>query len=232
MENKFVGGSSIQASETGFISKVFIWMSFGLLLSTVAAFGLLSQPAMLKAILGNQLAFFGLIFVELGLVIWLSARIEAMSAAMATSIFCVYSLLNGVSVSAVLLMYTGQSVIQTFAITAGTFFFFSLYGLTTKKDLTSIGGMAVMGLIGVMIASIVNIFMKSSALMWIITFAGIAIFVVLVARDTQRLKQMHAMGFQDADHESKYVIMGALALYLDFINLFFLLLRLFGKGRD
>ncbi len=231
MQNRIVSGSSAQLSESSFISKVFLWMSFGLILSTGASFALLSQPQALRAILGNQWAFIGIFIAEIALVVWLSARIQTMSASLASTIFCVYSILNGVTVSVILLAYTGASVMQTFAITAGTFFFFSAYGLTTKKDLTSIGGLAMMSLIGVILASVVNIFLKSSGLMWVITFVGIAVFVILVAYDTQKLKKMYAMGFENADAENKYVVMGALMLYLDFINLFMLLLRLFGKRR-
>ena len=232
MENRIVSGSSAQLSERSFVSKVFLWMSFGLALSTASSFALLSQPLMLRALFGNQWAIIGVFVAEIALVIWLSVRIQAMSAALASSIFCVYSILNGVTVSAVLLAYTGASVMQTFAITAGTFFFFSLYGLTTKKDLTSMGGLAVMALIGLIIASVVNTFLKSSGLMWVITFVGIAIFVVLIAYDTQKLKTMHAMGFENESAEKKMVVIGALALYLDFINLFMMLLNLFGKRRD
>lgn len=232
MENKMISGSAAQLSESGFMSKVFLWMSFGLFLSTASSFALLSQPQMLRAILLNPWAFFGIIIAELGLVIWLSARIQAMSAPMASAIFCVYSILNGVTLSVVLLRYTGASVMQTFAVTAGTFLFFSLYGLTTKKDLTSIGGLAVMGLIGIILASVVNFFLKSPMLYWAITYIGIAVFVVLTARDTQKLKAIYAMGFESAAAERKSVVMGALALYLDFINLFLMMLRIFGRGRD
>src|SRR5437016_6283815 len=156
MDNKIISGSSTQLSESSFISRVFLWMSFGLVLSTLASFALLSQPAILRAVLGNQLVFFGVIIAEVGLVLWLSVRLQAMSAALATTIFCIYSILNGVTVSVILLAYTGASVMETFAVTAGTFFFFSLYGLTTKKDLTSMGGLAVMALIGILLASVVN----------------------------------------------------------------------------
>ena len=232
MENKIISGSGAQVSESGFISKVFLWMSFGLVLSTLSSFALLSQPQILRVVLGNQWAFIGICVAEIALVIWLSARIFSMSAVLASSIFCVYSILNGVTVSAILLVYTGASVMQTFAITAGTFFFFSLYGLTTKKDLTSMGGLAVMVLIGAILASVVNFFLHSPVLMWVITYVCIAVFVVLIAYDTQKLKSIYAMGFESAEAEKKYVIMGALALYLDFINLFMLLLRLFGRRRD
>jgi FtsH-binding integral membrane protein len=131
--------------------------------------------------------------------------------------FCLYSFLNGLTLTPIFLIYTGASVMTTFAVTAGTFLFFSFYGMTTKKDLTSVGSLAMMGLIGVIIASIVNIFLKSTALMWVMTFVGIGVFLGLIAYDTQKLKSL---------------LMGALALYLDFINLFILLLRVFGKQKN
>ncbi len=232
MENKILTGSSVQTSESSFISKVFLWMAVGLGLSGASSYWLLSQPQLLKAVFTNNVLLIGLVVAELGLVIWLSAAVMRMSAAMATSLFAVYSLLNGVTLTSIFLIYTSVSILTTFSVTAGTFFFFSLYGLTTKKDLTSVGSLAMMGLFGVIIASVINVFLKSSALMWVSTFIGIAVFLGLIAYDTQKLKAMHAMGFQDAQLEKKMVILGALALYLDFINLFILLLRIFGKRRD
>ncbi len=232
MDPKTITSSQTQISESSFISKVYLWMSAGLGLSALASFWLLAQPALLKTVFTNQWLFFGLIIAEIGLVIWLSAAVASMSAVLATALFLGYSFLNGVTLTSIFLIYTGASVMTTFAITAGTFLFFSLYGLSTKKDLTSVGSLAMMGLVGVIIASVVNIFLKSPALMWVMTFVGIAVFLGLIAYDTQKLKAMHAAGFQNAEMEKKIAIFGALALYLDFINLFILLLRIFGKRRD
>lgn len=233
MDNRVIVGSGVQeVTESSFISKVYLWMAFGLFLSAVGAFGLLSQPQIMKALVTNMWLMFGVIAVEIGLVVWLSARIQAMSVGLARILFCAYSLINGVTLASVLLVYTGASVLTTLAITAGTFFFFSLYGMTTKKDLTGIGGIAVMALIGVVIGSIVNIFLKSSAFMWVLTFIGIAVFLVLIAWDTQKLKALHANSLNDPSLRKKVAVIGALMLYLDFINLFLLLLRLFGKQRD
>jgi uncharacterized protein len=187
---------------------------------------------LLKAFFGNPILFFGTFIAEIGLVIWLSAAALRMSAAKATLLFGVYSFLNGLTMTGILLMYTGASILTTFAVTAGTFFFFSVYGMTTKKDLTSIGGLAMMGLIGIVLASIVNIFLKSPAMMWVITYIGIGVFLALIAYDTQKLKAMHAMGQQDVQLQDKLAVLGALVLYLDFINLFLLLLRIFGRRRD
>ncbi len=232
MENRTISTQAGQISESGFLSKVFLWMAFGLAVSAAGSYWLLSQPNLLMHVVKNQWIFFGLVIAELGLVIWLSAGAMRMSAQMATTVFLVYSFLNGVTLSPIFLVYTGASVLSTFAITAGTFFFFSLYGLTTKKDLTSMGGLMVMGLFGVILASVVNIFLKSSMLNWIVTFVAIAVFLGLIAYDTQKLKRIHAMGFESEEAQKRVVILGALALYLDFINLFIQLLKLFGKRRD
>lgn len=231
MDPKTIAGSQSQVSESTFISKVFLWMSLGLAVSWAASFWLLTQPALLKAIFTNPVLLIAIVVAELGLVVWLSAAALRMSASLATTLFFGYSFLNGVTLTSIFLVYTSASLLSTFAVTAGTFLFFSVYGLTTKKDLTSIRGLAMMGLIGVILASVVNIFLKSPAVYWITTFVGIAVFLGLIAHDTQKLKALHTAGFENADGEKKMVILGALTLYLDFINLFILLLRIFGKRR-
>ncbi len=232
MDNKPMVSSQAQVSESGFLSKVYLWMSLGLGLSAAGSFWILSQPALLKAIFTNGFLLFGLIAVEIGLVVWLSAAFQRISSGLAVGLFLGYSFLNGVTLASIFLVYTAASIVTTFAITSGTFFFFALYGVTTKKDLTGVGSLAMMGLIGVILASVVNIFLKSSGLEWAITFIGIAVFLGLIAYDTQKLKAIHAMGFESAEIEKKASILGALRLYLDFINLFILLLRIFGKRRD
>ncbi len=219
-------------SEADFISKVYLWMSFGLGVSGLASAWLLSQPSLLQAIFTNGVLLIGLVIAEFGLVIWLSAAAMKMSATMASTVFLVYSFLNGITLTSVFLVYTGVSILTTFGVTAGTFLFFSVYGITTKKDLTSMGSLAMMGLFGVIIASVVNIFLKSTMLYWISTFVGIAVFLGLIAWDTQKLKSICALGFESEEAQKKVTILGALTLYLDFINLFILLLRIFGKRRD
>jgi FtsH-binding integral membrane protein len=209
-----------------------MWMALGLAVSAATSFALLTQPALLKVIFGSPVLLIGIVIAEFALVIALSAAAMRMSASLASTLFLVYSALNGVTLTAVFLAYTGVSVLSTFAVTAGTFLFFSVYGATTKKDLTSVGSLAMMGLIGMIIAGIVNIFLKSPAVYWISTFIGIAVFLGLIAYDTQKLKSLHAMGFQDAEIEKKSAIIGALMLYLDFVNLFILLMRIFGRRRD
>jgi uncharacterized protein len=229
--NQPVSVSQAQVAENSFFTQVYMWMAGGLFMSAFGALFVLANPPLLKAIVTNPMLLIGLVVVEIGLVIWLSAAIHKLSVGQAIGLFCAYSLLNGVTLCFILLMYTGASVISTFAITAGTFICFSVYGYATKKDLTSVGQLAFMGLIGIIIASVVNIFLRSPAMYWLITYLGIAIFLGLIAYDTQRLKEIHRRGFDSHESRSKLAIMGALRLYLDFINLFILLLRLFGNRR-
>ena len=232
MDPRTVTSSSSQVSESNFLSRVYGWMAAGLGVSALASYWLLLQPTLLKAIVVNPVIMIVLFVAELGLVIWLSAAAVRMSVSLATTVFLVYAFLNGVTLTPILLIYTSISVYSTFAITAGTFLFFSVYGMTTKKDLTSVGSLMMMGLVGIIIASIVNIFLKSPMLYWISTFVGIAVFLRLIAWDTQKLKSIHVMGFENVEMQKKVAILGALTLYLDFINLFILLLRIFGKRRD
>ncbi len=172
-----------------------------------------------------------LLFAELGLVIWLTARVQAMSAATATIVFCAYSALTGVTLSAVFLVYTTESLLSTFVATGATFGVTAAYGYMTQRDLSGLGGFMTMGLIGVVIASIVNIFLHNETIYWITTYAGILIFVGLTAYDMQKLKGMSVVALEGGEAEQKASIIGALALYLDFINLFLLLLRLMGRRR-
>lgn len=230
--SQIVTRSDAQVSESNFLSKVYMWMALGLAVSTAGAGWLLSQPQLLKALFTNPALLIGLVIVEVALVVVLSAAIGRLSSGTASLIFIVYSFLNGLTLASVFLVYTGESILQTLAITAGTFLFFSFYGMTTKKDLTAIGSLAMMGLFGVILASVVNMFLKSTALMWVTTFIGIAVFLGLIAYDTQKLKSLYANGLTDDESRKKLAVVGALALYLDFINLFILLLRIFGKRRD
>ncbi len=206
-------------------------MALGLFLSTFSAVTILYNQPLLRAV-SSPWIYLGLALVQFGLVIWVNRSIMTMSVGMSRSIFAVYSLLNGPLFAVILLVYTGASVISTFAIATGTFLFFSLYGMATKKDLTSLGQLALMGLIGLIIASIVNLFLKSPAMMWVITYAGIAIFVVLIAYQTQQLKALYAAGFDNPDIRRKMDVLGALTLYIALINLFLLLLNIFGRRRS
>jgi FtsH-binding integral membrane protein len=230
--SQIVTRSDAQVSESNFISKVYMWMALGLAVSGAGSAWILSQPQLLKALYTNSLMLIGLVIAEVALVVILSAAIGRLSSGTASLLFIGYSFLNGLTLASVFLVYTGESILQTLAVTAGTFLFFSFYGATTKKDLTSIGSLAMMGLVGMILASLVNIFLKSSALMWVTTYLGIAVFLGLIAYDTQKLKALYAHGLTDDESRKKLAVVGALALYLDFINLFILLLRIFGKRRD
>ena len=174
-----------------FFSKVYAWMSLGLFLTALASFVTLSVPALLTAVATNPILLIVLIIIELGLVVYLSGWIEKMSSTTAKIAFSIYALLNGITLSILFLVYTTESIAATFVVTAGTFALMSVYGYVTKKDLTTIGSLAFMALIGIILASIVNIFLQSSILYWIITYLGILIFVGLIAYDTQKLKKIN-----------------------------------------
>ncbi|RLB18823.1 MAG: BAX inhibitor (BI)-1/YccA family protein [Deltaproteobacteria bacterium] len=217
-----------------FVRSVYNWMAVGLALTGVVAFYVSNSPSLLRLLFGNPILIFILIFGELGLVFAISGMVTRMSAGTATSLFVLYSGLNGVTISSIFLIYTRTSIVSTFFVCAATFVACSVYGWTTKRDLTSFGGFLVMGLIGIIIASVVNMFMHSSAMSAIITYIGVFVFLGLTAYDTQRLKEMaltQPAGL-DASVVRKGAILGALSLYLDFINLFLLLLRFFGQSRE
>ena len=217
-----------------FIRSVYNWMAIGLALTGFVALYVSSSETMLRLIFGNPLIFFALILAELGLVFSIAGMVNRMSAGTATSLFVLYSALNGVTLSFIFLAYTRSSIVSTFFICAGTFIGCSIYGWTTKKDLTSWGGFLMMGLIGIIIASLVNMFIRSSGMSMIISYIGVIVFVGLTAYDTQKLKNMALTQPADLDGAviRKGAILGALSLYLDFINLFLMLLRIFGTGRD
>lgn len=221
----------IRLEQAQFITKVYGWMAFALVLTGLTAVFVASSPALVSFIFGNQLVFWGLIIGELLLVGYLSVRVAAMSANTATLVFLGYACLNGLTMASIFLIYSAASIASTFLITAGTFGLMSFYGYYTKRDLTTIGNLCFMALIGLVIASLVNIFFQNSMLYWITTYAGILIFVGLVAYDTQKIKQMNIIGNAGTDEDRKEAVMGALSLYLDFINLFLFLLRIFG-GRN
>lgn len=218
-------------AEHAFLASVYAWMSAGLALTAVVALFTVSTPALLQVILGNQIVFLLLMFAQLGLVIGVSAAINRISPATATALFLLYAALTGLTLSVILLAYTGASIAGTFVVTAGMFGSMSLYGAVTKRDLSGWGSFLFMGLIGVVIASLVNIFLASDGLSWIMAMVGVVVFTGLAAYDTNKLRAIGRQGFADAGAERKGAIIGALALYLDFINLFLMLLRLFGRRR-
>jgi FtsH-binding integral membrane protein len=205
-------------------------MFLGLGITAVVAFLVASSPLAQSVLFGNRLVFFGLFIAQIFLVGFLSIRIQKMSSTTATAIFLGYATLMGLTFSAFILAYSAASLVTVFAITAGTFGVMSAVGYFTKQDLTSFGKIMIMGLVGVVIASIVNIFLSSPTLYWIISYVGVAVFVGLIAYDTQKIK---AYALLDSEEDRKKgAILGALSLYLDFINLFIMLLRLFGGSRN
>jgi FtsH-binding integral membrane protein len=221
-------------AQSSFINRVYGWMCGGLALTALVSMWVVSTPKLMNAILSNSILFFGLIILEFVIVGALAFRIKKISAAAATAAYVAYAAINGLTLSVIFYHFTTESLATTFFATAGTFGVMSLYGYVTKRDLTSIGNLCFMMLIGVIIASFVNMFWSNSMLYWVTTYIGIAVFVGLTAYDTQKIKEMSMAvdGIEQSDSAKKYAIFGALTLYLDFINLFLLLLRLFGGNRD
>lgn len=221
------------AAVNSFIRSVYNWMAIGLALTGFVAYFVASSQTLFRMIVGNQLIFFGLIIGELALVFYLSARVQKIQAGTATTLFLVYAGLNGMTLSVIFLAYTTTSIASTFFICAATFTACSIYGMVTKRDLTSLGGFMFMGLIGIIIATLINLFIQSSAMSMIISYIGVFVFIGLTAYDTQKLKHMAVT--QPAGLEAgvvrKGAIIGALSLYLDFINMFLFMLHIFG-GRD
>jgi FtsH-binding integral membrane protein len=214
------------------LRRVYVWMTLGLLVTAgVAAF--VSVSPLSQVLAGQPLIFFALLIVELGLVVGLSWGINRISPATAMLLFFAYAVLNGLTFSVLFVVYTLGSVATTFLATAALFGAMSIIGYTTKMDLSKVGSFLFMGLIGLIIAMVVNIFWANSALGWIVTFAGILLFLGLTVYDTQRIKRMTAAALQQGDEnvQARMGILGALALYLDFINLFLFILRLGGQRR-
>ena len=217
-----------------FVRSVYNWMCIGLALTGFIAFYVSHSETMVRLVFGNRLVFFGLIIAELVLVFSIASKVNRMSAATATALFVIYSALNGVTLSFIFLAYARASIVSTFFICSATFLACSVYGWTTKRDLTSWGGFLMMGLIGIIIASLVNMFIRSSAMSMVVSYIGVIVFVGLTAYDTQKIKDMALSQPDGLDGAvvRKGAILGALSLYLDFINLFLMLLRIFGGSRD
>ena len=221
-----------QEASTLFLAKVFNLMTLGLGITGVVAF-LTANTGLAAAIIGSPL-FIMLVLAELGVVFYLSARVAKIQAATASGLFIGYSVLNGLTLSVIFLAYTSTSIAGTFFIAAGMFGAMALYGLITKRDLSGLGSFLFMGLVGIIIASIVNIFLNSSSVHWMISVLGVLIFTGLTAYDVQKIKRIGEEGIlaQGDEVVRKGAVMGALTLYLDFINLFLMLLRFFGGSRD
>lgn len=215
-----------------YISQVFGWMSCGLLLTAFVAWYSAQTPAILQLLFSNQITFFGLILAQLSLVFILSGMVTKLSGSLATTLFMLYSTLTGLTLSSIFILYTSSSIASTFVVTSGMFGIMTVYGYTTKRDLSSLGNLLFMALIGIMLASVMNIWLKNTALMWIVTYLGVIVFVALTAYDIQKLKSIGAsLSINDQDTFRKYSIIGALTLYLDFINLFLMMIRIFGNRR-
>jgi hypothetical protein len=221
------------------MTRVYVWMTAALFLTAGTAFFTASSPALLQVIFGNSIAVWVLFILELGLVMGISAGINRLSPTTATALFLLYSVVNGLTLSVIFFAYELGTIYQAFAASALTFGAMSFVGYTTKKDLSSLGGYLIMGLIGLIIASVINIFWSNSVMDTIITYIGVFIFIGLTAYDTQKIKEMsyaveqgESMGYTDAAAPRRIAILGALTLYLDFINLFLYILRLFGRSRD
>ncbi len=231
MESISAKQTQVQVRVNAFIRSVYNWMAIGLALTGFVAFYVYNTPALRDLIFGNMILFYGLIIAELALVFTISARVHKMQASTATALFVLYAVLNGATLSFIFLIYTHSSIASTFFVCAATFIACSIYGWTTKRDLTSMGGFMMMGLIGIIIATVVNLFIRSSAMHMIIGYIGVLIFIGLTAYDTQHLKTMAVSQPADigAGAVRKGAILGALKLYLDFINLFLMLLRILGN---
>jgi FtsH-binding integral membrane protein len=226
------------AAERAFISKVYAWMALALGITGLVAVATVSNEAFMTQLLSGPFILL-LVLAQLGVVLVLSLAVNKLSTGVATGLFIAYSALTGLTFSTLFLVYTAESIATVFFITAGMFAIISAYGFVTKTDLTKVGSLAIMALIGIIIASIVNIFLRSDVLYWIISYVGVVVFVGLIAYDTQRLKRM-ANGFamqtvngeeRMIEVQSKAAVLGALSLYLNFINLFLMLLRILGNRR-
>lgn len=212
--------------------KVYLWMAMALVITGVTSYGVASSPGLMQAILTNNALLWVLIIAEFGLVFAISAAINKLSLTTATLLFVLYSVINGATLSVIFLVYTMESIASVFFITAGTFGVMAFIGYTTKKDLTSLGKMLLMALIGLIIATLVNVFfIQSSGFSLIVSYVGVLIFVGLTAYDSQKIKQMLLQAPDAGESAQKLALLGALTLYLDFINLFIYLLRIFGDRK-
>jgi len=226
--------AQVQVRVNAFVRSVYNWMAVGLGLTGLSAFYVANSPEIQRVIFGSGIVFFGLIIGQLALVFTISSRIYRMQATTATALFILYSLLNGTTLSAIFLAYARSTITNAFFVCAATFVACSVYGYTTRRDLTSFGGFLMMGLFGIVIASLVNLLFQSNAVSMVVSYIGVLVFIGLTAYDTQAIKNMALTQPADIDAGAvrKGAILGALKLYLDFINLFLMLLRIFGSNRE
>lgn len=222
----------VRSSLQTFMAQVYGWMMVGLLLTAFVAWYTASTETVMMYIFSNKLVFWGLIIFQLAIVFVISGMVQRLSAGVATSLFMLYSVLTGLLLSSIFFIYTEGSIASAFVVSAGMFGIMSLYGYITKRDLSGLGNILFMGLIGLLLATVVNIWLASDTLMWITTYLGVIIFVGMTAYDTQQLKNIAAQsGAFDSSMQRKVAIIGALSLYLDFINLFLYMLRILGNRR-
>ena len=224
------GGFSMSTAFPALMRKVFVWMTLALALTGLTAFGVATSPSLVAMIFGSKVLFWGLIIAEFALVFAISGAINKLSLSTATLLFILYSVVNGATLSVIFFAFSTAVIAKTFFITAGTFGAMALVGYTTKTDLSSMGKILFMALIGIVIASVVNMFVRSSGFDLIISYVGVLIFVGLTAFDTQKIKEMCQMAPDAGEATQKLALLGALTLYLDFINLFLYLLRIFGRN--
>lgn len=211
---------------------VYTWMTLALVITGAVAMYMAKSMTLLSMIMQNSLLFWGILIAELGVVWYLSARIYRISFTSATLLFILYSILNGATLSMIFLIYTMSSIATTFFVTAGTFGVMALFGYVTKKDLTRLGSLCFMGIIGIIIASLVNIFLQNSMMEMIISYIGVLLFVGLTAYDSQKIKRLLMQdGVEINETTQKIALLGAMTLYLDFINLFLYLLRILGDRK-
>lgn len=223
--------AQVAEENAAFLRKVYLIMAVGLAATGVTSLAVSSSEALTSVILGNPIVFYGLVGVELLMVFMFSSIVRRVSALAAGGLFLSYAIVNGLTLSVIFLIYTRTSIATTFFVTAGTFGAMSAYGYVTKRELSGLGHFAMMGLVGLIIGSLVNLFLKSPLLYWLTTFVGVIVFTGLIAYDTQKIKQLNVIGNAGTDEDHKEAIHGALILYLDFVNLFLYLLRLLGRRR-
>lgn len=212
--------------------KVYVWMTLALVITGLTAYGIANSPGLFYAIVSNHFLFWGLVIGEFALVLGINSAIHRLSITTATLLFILYSVVNGATLSVIFMVYALTSIANVFFITAGTFAVMAFIGYTTKKDLTSLGRMLFMGLIGIIIATVVNIFLGSSMLNMIVSYVGILVFIGLTAYDSQKIKRLLYTADSTDESAQKIALLGSLTLYLDFINLFLMLLRIFGGNRN
>lgn len=230
--NNLVKSYAAKAAQTTLFRSVYVWMTLALVITGFVAMYVAQSYTLVSMMLQNSMMFWGLLIAEVALVWYLSARIQRISFTTATLLFIAYSILNGVTLSILLLIYTMSSIATTFFVTAGTFGAMAIFGYVTKKDLTRIGSLCLMGVIGIIIASLVNLFLQNSMMDMIISYIGVLLFVGLTAYDSQKIKQLLSGDDIEVNETTqKIALMGAMTLYLDFINLFIYLLRILGDRK-